>query len=72
MNKYVIAYSFVSENEIEICKVEGTSKREAVLKFAREHLDMEFSEQEYMEMEDLDTVLDKLYDMDLVVAVSEN
>ena len=54
MNKYVVAYTQESENDISQAIVEATSDRDAIIKYLATFQDITFTETELLSMEDVD------------------
>ncbi len=69
MNKYIIAYVSLFENQLTQTLVEATSERDAMLKYLAAKQDIVFDEQELLDLEDVDSLVEKCFDMDSNISV---
>lgn len=64
MNKYIVAYISLFENQLTQTLVEATSERDAMLKYLAEKQDITFEEDELLAMEDADQLVECCFNMD--------
>ncbi len=69
MNKYIIAYVSLFENQLTQTLVEATSERDAMLKYLAAKQDIVFDEQELLGLEDVASLVEKCFDMDSNISV---
>ena len=62
MNKYVVAYSDEGDSKIDQKLVEASSARDAVIQYLAQFQDIVLSEEELLGTEDLDLLLQDLWD----------
>lgn len=64
MNKYIVAYLSLFENELTQTLVEATSERDAMLKYLAQCQDVVFDEKELLGLETIDLLVEQCYNMD--------
>ena len=64
MNKYIVAYISMYENNLTQTLVEATSERDAMLKYLAGNQDITFEEDELLSMEDPDQLVERCFNMD--------
>lgn len=69
MNKYIVAYVSLFENQLIQTLVEATSERDAMLKYLSQYQDITFEEQELLSMEDQDQVVEYCLGIDSNISV---
>ena len=69
MNKYVVAYSYPNDTEIFQQLIYSTSKRDAAVKYLSEFQDINFEEDQLLQMEDFDLLVEHCWDY-LEVSIS--
>lgn len=71
MNKYVVAYISLFENELKQKVIYTTSKRAAILEYLASNEDINFTEEELLSMETVESLTIQMYDMDSHISVIE-
>ena len=71
MNKYIVAYLSSFDGNLTQKLVEGTSKRDAALRYLEQEQDVMFDECDLLEMESYDALLECCFNMDSHISVYE-